>query len=49
MDGGVTASLFFVRTRVAGQLRWRRKPLESSNMYIIVAGKLSAIPAREDC
>jgi hypothetical protein len=46
VDGGVTASLFFRSPQVApGQLRrLGERPLDGSNLYIIVAGKLYADP-----
>jgi Patatin-like phospholipase len=46
VDGGVTASLFFRSPHASpGQLRrLGEKPLEGSNMYIIVAGKFYADP-----
>ena len=46
VDGGVTASLFFRSPHVAhGQLkRLGDRPLEGSNLYIVVAGKLYADP-----
>jgi predicted acylesterase/phospholipase RssA len=46
VDGGVTASLFFRSPHVAAdQLkRLGDRPLEASNLYIVVAGKLYADP-----
>jgi predicted acylesterase/phospholipase RssA len=46
VDGGVTASLFFWPPQVPKELAktLSDKPLENSNLYIIVAGKLYADP-----
>jgi Patatin-like phospholipase len=47
VDGGVTASLFFVPPRVpaADRAGLGDQPLAGSNLYIVVAGKLYAEPA----
>ena len=47
VDGGVTASLFFVPPRVSKEeyLTLGETPLAGSNLYVIVAGKLYADPA----
>ncbi|MGL4421033.1 MAG: patatin-like phospholipase family protein, partial [Gemmataceae bacterium] len=48
VDGGVTASLFFVSPRVQPAVRpmLGQHPMQGSNLYIVVAGKLYADP---DC
>lgn len=47
VDGGVTASLFFVppRVPVAERAKLGSEPLAGANLYIVVAGKLYAEPA----